>query len=79
METQVGKWGNSMALRIPKVLADQAGLEDGSKVELRFEDGMLLIEPISKKYNLDELTAGITDQNRPTETSWGKAKGDEVW
>lgn len=79
METQIGKWGNSLALRIPKGLADEAGLKEGGKVEVSYAEGQLVIKPSTKVYSLEELTAGITEDNLHRETAWGRAEGREVW
>ncbi len=79
METQVGKWGNSLALRIPKGLADEAGLKEGGKVEVSLDQGRLVIKPTPTSYSLEELTAGITEENLHQETFWGEAQGKEVW
>ena len=79
METQIGKWGNSLALRIPKGLADEVGLKEGGKVEVALDEGRLVIKPSSKIYSLDELTRGITKENLHQETYWGKPEGNETW
>ena len=79
METQVGKWGNSLALRIPKGLADEAGLKEGGRVEVSLDQGRLVIKPSPKTYSLEELTAGITEDNLHQEIAWGEAEGKEVW
>ena len=79
METQIGKWGNSLALRIPKGLADEAGLKEGGKVEMTLNEGRLVIKPSSRIYSLDELTRGITEENLHQVTSWGKPEGNETW
>ena len=79
METQIGKWGNSLALRIPKGLADEVGLKEGGKVEVSLDEGRLVIKPSSKVYSLDELTRGITEENLHQVTSWGKPEGNETW
>ena len=79
METQVGKWGNSLALRIPKGLADEAGLKEGGRVEVSLDQGRLVIKPSPHTYSLEELTAGITEENLHQETTCGEAEGKEVW
>ncbi|TVS12646.1 MAG: AbrB/MazE/SpoVT family DNA-binding domain-containing protein [Wenzhouxiangella sp.] len=42
MKTQLVQIGNSRGIRIPKPLIEQAGL--GDQVELRVEDGQVIIE-----------------------------------
>lgn len=80
MLATVSKWGNSRALRIPKELALESGLDFGSKVELVLEDGELRIVPIKEpSYTLEELVAQITPENRHGEINIGPAVGKEVW
>ena len=64
MRTGVQKWGNSLALRIPKPLADQAHLTQGSVVEIKMVDNVLWIEPVAPEaYTLDALLEGVTEEN----------------
>lgn len=80
MSTQLAKWGNSLAVRIPAGLAERARLEEGDRVELSVaEDGALVIRAVSRPYDLDELVAGITPENRHDETDWGEPVGKETW
>ncbi len=80
METTVQKWGNSLAVRIPKSFAAEAQITQQSRVELSVEDGKLVITPIAAPaYALEELVAGITEENRHAETDWGRPAGSEVW
>ena len=80
MKTRVQKWGNSLALRIPKVLAAEAGLNEGEAVELTLVEGMLVVKPITQQpLKLDELLRGMTDENLPGEWNTGPAVGNEVW
>ena len=80
METLVKRWGNSLALRIPKPLADGAGLQDGSPVELSLVDGKLVILPIVvDEPALDDLLALVTQDNLHNEVDTGPAQGGEQW
>lgn len=80
METRVQKWGNSLALRIPKFLADEAGLKENSSVQLIVRDKQLVIVPAAKKpLNLDALLAQVTDENIHTEVDTGPIVGGEAW
>ena len=80
MVGNVAKWGNSLAVRIPKHLAKEVGLSDGSEVEIVAIDGNLTIKPRKQKqYSLDELIAGITPTNRHGEIDTGVSVGEEVW
>ena len=63
MLLKVQKWGNSLALRIPKAFAHETQLKPGSKVNLFIKDGKLVIEPVldEKKYVLDDLLSKVTE------------------
>lgn len=80
METRVQKWGNSLALRIPKPLASQIGLEPNSTVELSLRGRKLVIEPMcADDLNLDDLLARVTKDNIHGEVDTGPPTGREVW
>ena len=79
MRTQVSKWGNSLAVRIPKTCAQEAGLADGAAVEVRVAGGDLIVALVHREYSLDQLVAGITPKNRHSETEWSGPVGKEVW
>jgi antitoxin MazE len=80
MKTRVQKWGNSLALRIPKSFAAEAGLRANSAVELSLVDGTLVVEAVtSQPPTLAELLAGVTDDNVPGEWNTGSTVGKESW
>jgi len=80
MRTRVQKWGNSLALRIPKSFADEARLADDTPVDLSLVDGKVVIVPVSEPSpTLEELVAGITEENRHAEVDTGPAIGNEAW
>jgi antitoxin MazE len=80
MKTRVQKWGNSLALRIPKSFAAEAGLHADAAVELSLVEGRLVVQPIRPQpLTLEELLQGITDENLPGEWDTGPAVGREVW
>ena len=80
MKTHLQKWGNSLALRIPKAFAVEAQLEQDSLVEIMLVEGKLVIEPIREESALlDSLLAGITEQNLHGEVGTGAPVGNEVW
>ena len=78
MKTQVQRWGNSLAVRIPKIYATQIGVGENTTVELDVMEGVLVMRA-SVELTLDELLAGITDENLHGETDTGPAVGAEVW
>jgi antitoxin MazE len=80
MKTRVQKWGNSLALRIPKTFAAEAGLREDTAVELSLREGEIVIQPLTRApLTLDELLRGVTDENLHGEWQTGPAVGREVW
>ncbi len=80
MLTKVQKWGNSLALRIPKAFALDAQLDNDSVVEVSLVDGQIVIKPVqSPTWTLEKLLAGINNDNIHGETDTGEAIGNEVW
>lgn len=80
MKTRVQKWGNSLALRIPKSFAAEAGLQADAAVEMSLVKGKLIVQRIaSSPLTLEQLLSAITDENLPGEWDTGPAVGKEVW
>jgi antitoxin MazE len=80
MKTRVQKWGNSLALRIPKSFATEAGLRADAAVELSLVEGRLVIQPLpEERLTLGELLRGVTDENLHGEWDTGPAVGKEIW
>jgi antitoxin MazE len=80
MDTVIKKWGNSLALRIPKLLADEVGLEEDSAVELLLEEGRLVIvSATAPRYTLEGLLTDVTVENLHDEVDTGVAVGVETW
>ncbi|KAI5915676.1 AbrB/MazE/SpoVT family DNA-binding domain-containing protein [Thauera sp. 2A1] len=80
MQLTVKKWGNSAAVRIPAAIMEAAHLKLDAAVDVREEDGRIIIEPLAhKRYDLDVLLAAITADNLHAEVGTGPAVGNEVW
>jgi len=80
MQVQIQKWGNSLAIRIPKSFAKQMKIAQGSFVDLSTVEGKLIAKPLNEKeYSLGQLLAGITEQNLHAEIDTGEAIGKEIW
>jgi antitoxin MazE len=76
----VRKWGNSLGVRIPKALAEQAGIANGSAIDLVADGNRLVATPIVDAPTLDDLVAGITPENRHGEVDPPRAQvGREAW
>jgi antitoxin MazE len=75
----VKKWGNSASVRIPSSIMEAAHLELDDPVDIREEDGRIVIEPIrTREYRLDQLIAEITPQNLHTQVDFGTPVGNEM-
>ena len=80
MRSSVQKWGNSLAIRIPKSFADEVHLNQGSAVDIRLVEEKLQITPIKEKQiTLKQLLNDVTEDNLHNEISTGSPVGKEVW
>lgn len=79
MVVQIQKWGNSLAVRIPKAYAMELGLERGSDVDIVVEDGEVHIRPVAVRPQLSDLVRRITRSNIHGEIDYGSAQGNEAW
>lgn len=80
MQARVQKWGNSLAVRIPKSVAFQSHLEKNSLIELSVEDGKIVLLPITKpEVSLEQLLKGVTADNLHCESETGASVGREAW
>jgi len=80
METRVQRWGNSLAIRIPKPLADEIGLQHNSPVQISLRDKALVVVPVrNPTLSLDALLAQVTPNNLHGEVQTGSAVGGEAW
>lgn len=80
MRARIRKWGNSLALRIPKSIAAEAALEPNALVELSLVDGKLVVLRVAEpEVTLEQLLAGVTEQTLHREADTGPAVGSEAW
>ena len=80
MASRVLRWGNSLGIRIPKLLAEEAGVTAGSSVDFSVRDGQLVITPVAPtRYTAQELIDGIKPSNLHREFETGEAIGKESW
>lgn len=78
MQVKAQKWGNSLAIRLPRALTRDANIQENQVLEARASRGQLIIEP-RKHPTLDELLAKLPDDYRESELSTGAPVGKEVW
>jgi antitoxin MazE len=83
MKTEFLKWGNSLAVRVPSAFARELGASEGKRAEMTVEDGTLIIKMAKprrrRRYRLEDLIDGITEENRHSELDWGQPVGNETW
>ena len=83
MKTEFLKWGNSLALRVPSAFAKELGASEGEKADMTIEGGALVVKVAKprkrRRYRLEDLIAGITEENRHDEIEWKGPVGNEVW
>ncbi len=80
MRVRVQKWGNSLALRIPKPFAADAGVEEGTVVDVSVSEGHLVAAPVRvRRARLRDLLAKVTKANLHDEVDTGAPVGREVW
>ncbi len=80
MRAVISKWGNSLALRLPKAVLEEAGLTENQPVEITVVKGQIRIDPVVELvYDLDELLAQIKPENLHPEVNWGSPVGKEIW
>lgn len=80
MVTKILKWGNSLGLRIPKSFAKEAGVEEGSAVDISLDGDRIVICPVPPvQYHLADLVSQVREDNIHEEISTGDAAGREVW
>ncbi len=80
-KTKIKKWGNSLAIRLPKTSVDLLNLKENSLVSFDYDKKQIVIKPEKKKnvFTLKGLTDKITKDNLHEEIDWGKPVGKEVW
>jgi len=80
MKTRVQKWGNSLAVRIPKSFAAGMGIGNNAPVEMSLEEDALVIKPDrDRAWDLDALLAEVTDENIHPEWETEEPAGEESW
>jgi antitoxin MazE len=80
MKGRIQKWGNSLALRIPKAFAAETNLRQNSVVEISLVEGRIVVSPaVEPAYSLTDLLEGVTEENLHREVDFGPPVGKEIW
>ena len=77
-KAQLARWGNSLAVRIPKAVAEQARLQEGDSIVIKTVDGHVELHPAERIPTLEELVTQITLANRHKEIATGPERGKEI-
>jgi antitoxin MazE len=75
--SQIVKWGNSLAVRIPKPVAEAAGVGEGDPIVVEAVRGQIRLRRKEAVPTLKELVAQITPANRYEEIPSGPEQGKE--
>lgn len=78
MQLAIKKWGNSVGVRIPAPILATLQLQAENLVDIRAENGKIIIEPIRQEYSLEQLLSGITAENLHQEIDSGEVVGKEL-
>jgi antitoxin MazE len=77
MRASLARWGNSLAVRVPKEIASSAGLREGAALEMTVEDGAVVLR--RRRYDLDEMVAAMAGKEPPPLEMQDEARGSEAW
>ena len=79
MKTTAQKWGNSLAIRVPKSIAQQAGLKVKDDLDIEVRKGALVLWPhLRRVYRLEDLVKRMTPRNVHNEVDFGGPVGREA-
>lgn len=78
MLAKAQKWGNSLAVRLPKNMAEECGITVDSPIEVSRDSNVIVIKPVKKKFSLQVLLSQVTDENLHSEVLAGRPRGKEL-
>ena len=79
MKTTAQKWGNSLAIRVPKSIVQQAGLKVKDALDIEVRKGVVLLRPhLRRVYKLEDLVKRMTPRNMHKELDFGEPVGREA-
>lgn len=76
------KWGNSVGIRVPKKVVEQAHLKIGEELSLSIQGNSIVLTPMKRarrKFKLEDILKGVTPKDVGGEIDWGKPLGKEIW
>jgi antitoxin MazE len=80
MKVKIAKWGNSLAVRLPKAVADEAGLRADAEVDVTVDRSGVKLRPVVTipRYSLEDMVAGLKPEDAPETIDWGPDVGSEI-
>ena len=80
MNSSIGQWGNSLAVRLPKHILQSLDLRLNDRLSITEVDGKIILEPVKEleELSLDFLLSQVTEPAE-SELDWGKPEGEEIW
>lgn len=79
MQVQLEESENGLTLPIPEEVAQSSQMQPGSLVDLSLIDGKILVSPVRRsKYTIEELMAGVTNENVREAVDFGPPVGKEI-
>ena len=79
MTITVQKWGNSQGIRLPKYILEAINWHKDEKLDIKTENGKIVIEKKIERKNIKELFANFNGKYKPTDVCWGEPVGNEIW
>jgi antitoxin MazE len=76
---KIAKWGNSLAVRIPREAAERAGLREGDSVAVTASAGKVTLARRTQEIRIEDLVKQMTPENQPELVNWGPPVGKEFW
>lgn len=73
----IRQWDHNSVVAIPAAVMEAAHLKLNQAVQVRAENGRIIVEPAAQELTLDVLLAGITPENRHQEIDIGPPVGRE--
>jgi antitoxin component of MazEF toxin-antitoxin module len=77
--TQLVRWGNSLAVRIPKPIAEQVRLKEGDELQLQADADGIRIHAVQHRPSLQEALKRIQPDSVPELLDWEPPQGSETW
>jgi len=78
MRTRIAKWGNSLALRLPKAITSSHFMKEGTEIELTEHPEGILLRPAGTSYELEQLLKGVRKGNLHSGIETGEQTGKEA-